>query len=470
MNDGRFPTWVQDAIFYQIFPDRFFNGNSKNDPAGTVPWDTLPSRENFFGGDLAGINQRLAYLEDLGINAIYLNPIFKASTNHKYDISDYYKTDPGFGTNEEFRILVQDAHKRGIRIILDGVFNHSGIGLKQFSDLKHKGESSSYKNWFSVESFPIQETPPSYQTCGDTWYLPKLNLHNPEVEKYILEVAQYWIREYDIDGWRLDTPWKVSLDFWREFRKKVKSSKPDAYVLGEVWRWPEVWLDGTTCDGVMNYPLRNYILDYCLWDHMDAEDFHFEVSNLLKTQGNTAPYNLSILGSHDTPRFRTLSKDNLQKQILGLLIQFTFPGSPMVYYGDEVGLFGDNDPDCRRAMPWDQAYWHKPIVDIHRKLINARNSLPALRRGKFEKLKIFNAVYAYKRFTSDEEVIVIINPRQEVPRIGIPGCSSKEDILWRDILSGQSIRQKDGMLTFEPLPAGRGYLLVRDRGKEKTNI
>jgi glycosidase len=468
MNHNSFPTWVKDAIFYQIFPERFHNGSQENDPADTVPWGTTPTRDNFFGGDLAGIYQKLDYLEGLGINAIYLNPIFKAGTNHKYDTTDYYKVDPCFGTQDEFRNLVEEAHRRGMRIILDAVFNHCGVGFNPFFELQQNGSSSMYKNWFIVDSFPIEYSPPSYQTCGSTWYLPKLNLQNPEVEEYMLNIAQYWIKEFDIDGWRLDVPWKVHPYFWRKFRDKVKASKSDAYIVGEVWRWPDVWLDGKTCDGVINYPLRNYILDYCLWDHMDAEDFHYEINRLLEVQSKTAPYNLSVLGSHDTPRFRTLCDDNLQRYILGLVLQFTLPGAPMIYYGDEIGLLGENDPDCRRTMPWDQMEWHKPILDVYKKLIRARRSLPALRTGKFKKLKTFNAVYAYKRYTSDEEVIIILNPREELPQLSIPRGSQTTDVIWRDILSEQSVYQEDGVFNFAPLPAEQAFILVKDLKQQEN--
>ena len=263
-------------MFYQIFPERFANGDPSNDPPGAVPWDSMPTRENFFGGDLQGILDHIDYVVDLGVTALYLTPVFTARSNHKYDTCDYLSVDPAFGSTDLLRRLVDACHARGLRVVLDAVFNHCGDGFWAFQDVVAHGAASPYAGWFQDVSYPVQSEPPSYQTCGGAAFLPKLNLANREVRDYLLHVARYWIETCDIDGWRLDVPWKAPFDFWREFRTVVKAAKPDAYIVGETWRDTAHWLAGDTCDGIMNYPLRDCILDYCVRDTMDAEDFaHF---------------------------------------------------------------------------------------------------------------------------------------------------------------------------------------------------
>ena len=235
------PDWVPDAVFYQIFPERFYNGDPSNDPPGTEAWGGVPTRENFFGGDLAGITQKLDYIADLGCNALYLNPIFKAGTNHKYDTHDYFQIDPVFGDDAAFDTLIREAHAKGIRVVLDGVFNHCGDSFASFQDVLEHGVNSPYKDWFDVYAFPIQQEPlPNYATCGGAHYLPRLNAHHPDVEAFIHKVALYWLAR-GIDGWRLDVPYEVHTDFWRRFRETVKATYPDAYLVAEEWRDPSAF-------------------------------------------------------------------------------------------------------------------------------------------------------------------------------------------------------------------------------------
>ncbi len=357
------PNWLQDAIFYQIFPERFCNGDAANDPPGAQPWGAAPQRDNFFGGDLQGILDRLPYLRDLGVTALYLTPIFEARTNHKYDTCDYLHIDPAFGDLPLLRRLVQEAHRQGLRVMLDAVFNHCGDGFWAFADLMQHGESSPYKDWFFPQSLPLRQAPANYQTCGGAVDLPKLNTANPALRRYLLDAAVYWTREAGIDGWRLDVPWKVPMDFWREFRQAVKSANPEACIIGEVWRDPQPWLAGDTCDGIMNYPLRDAILDFCVRDAMDAEDFDYFTARLRQTYGPAAPFQLNLLGSHDTPRLLTLCNGDVERALLAIACQFTLLGAPMVYYGDEVGMEGHNDPDCRRCMVWDAEKLE--LYDLH---------------------------------------------------------------------------------------------------------
>jgi glycosidase len=456
--------WVNDAVFYQIFVDRFANGDSTNDPPGIVPWGSLPTRDNFFGGDFQGILDHLPYLENLGVTALYLTPIFKAPSNHKYDSSDYLTIDPSFGSCQLFRQFVDEAHSRGIRIVLDAVFNHSGDGFWAFEDVRKKGASSKYASWFFIDDYPIIQDPPHYQTCGGVRYMPKLNTTNPEVKEYLIKAATYWMESYGIDGWRLDVPWKASMDFWRLFRERIKKIRPDAYIVGEVWRDPRPWLQGDTCDGVMNYPLRNYILDYCIFDTMDAEDFDYEINLLRQANGDSAKFQLNLLGSHDTPRLLTLCKEDIARVILAVTFLFTYVGTPMIFYGDEIGLLGGNDPDCRKCMSWKETEWEHRLVNIYKNLIHIRYNHPALRRGDFLPLLIYNGIYAYLRRLEDDEVIVILNPREERHQIKIPlGNLNIKGKLWQNILGEGTFKVMDNHLQIETLPSKSALILISNQ-------
>jgi cyclomaltodextrinase len=451
------PAWVQDAVFYQIFVDRFRNGDPANDPPGSRPWGEPPTRENFFGGDLAGIRERLPYLTELGITALYLTPIFAAGTNHRYDTNDFMKIDPVLGDIEDLRELVAEAHRLGICVILDAVFNHCGDGFWAFQDLVEHGEESPYRDWFGVRRFPIRQDPPSYQTCGGAAYLPKLNTDNPEVRRYLLDVATYWIKEADIDGWRLDVPWKVAPDFWEAFQAAVKSVKLDAYIVGEIWRDARPWLG--VWDGAMNYRLREHILDYCVRDHMDAEDFAFECGELLGQLGEATPWMLNLLGSHDTPRLLTLCGDDDRRAILALTALVTLPGAPMLYYGDEIGMEGETDPDCRRCMRWDEVRWNESINAASRRLIRLRHELQALKYGSWEPLFLFNGVCVYRRRHDGEDVVVVLNPRDAQCNFAI-SIGADHDTRWCDALNDKTYEARDGMLIIEELPTCSSMVLV----------
>jgi cyclomaltodextrinase len=400
------PDWVRDAVFYEIFPDRFDNGDATIDPPGVADWaKDLPTRDNFFGGDIAGMSRRLPYLQELGVTALYLTPIFAAGTNHRYDTHDYLQVDPALGDNANLQGFVRDAHAHGIRVVVDGVFNHVGDGFWAFRDVVALGEQSRYRDWFLVRRFPISTNPLTYQTCGGAAYLPKLNTKNPEVIDYLLNVATFWLDAADIDGWRLDVPWKVPTDFWRRFRAHVKQTKPDAYLLGEAWwSWGEQL---QVFDGLMNYQLGARLLDFCLFQDMDAEDLAIETDLILRDcEGQLM---LNLLGSHDTPRLFTRADGDEARVRLALIALFTFPGTPMVYYGDEVGLEGGDDPDCRRPMQWNQRQWRTSIRQTVRELAWLRRQNASLRRGAWELLLAFNRVLAYRRVYDSDEVLVVLN-------------------------------------------------------------
>ena len=382
-----FPTWTKDAIFYQIFPDRFCRSERYKAIGKFVPWDSKPTRENMFGGNLAGIVDKLEYIASLGVNAIYLCPIFKSNSNHRYHTVDYFEIDPVLGTLKDFDRLVKKAHKLGLRVILDGVFNHCSRGFFQFNSLMELGKNSPYVDWFHVHGWPLHaySGKPNY----DCWWgfpaLPKFNTDNPDVREYLFSVGEYWMKR-GIDGWRLDVPNEIDDDsFWQEFRRRIKAINPEAYIVGEIWDEPSRWLKGDQFDGVMNYPLRRAVLAF-LFDEkpINLAEFAKRLREAFPAGRFGVPMNL--LGSHDTIRLASLPCSNLQRVKLALAILFFLPGAPCIYYGDEIGMEGGKDPDNRRTFPWNMLSdgRRSPVFRFLNELITLRNEERVLRDGKLE--------------------------------------------------------------------------------------
>ncbi|CAM4432810.1 alpha-glycosidase [Paenibacillus phoenicis] len=453
------PAWVKDAIFYQIFPERFANGDPSNDPKGVLPWGGKPERDNFFGGDLQGVIDHLDHLSELGITGIYFTPLFEATTNHKYDTADYMKIDPHFGDIATVKKLVQACHERGIKVLFDAVFNHSGRTFAPFVDVMEKGEKSRYKDWFHVREYPLQvkDGVPSYDTFAFEPLMPKLNTENPEVKEYLLKVAEFWIKEVGIDGWRLDVANEVDHAFWRDFRKVVKAANPDAYILGEIWHESSAWLQGDQFDAVMNYPFTEAVLDFVVRGTLDAEGFANAIGKQLSRyplQASEVAFNL--LDSHDTPRLLTLCDGNKAKMKLAALFQFTYSGTPCIYYGDEVGLDGGPDPDCRKCMEWDPKRQDRDLFAFYQKLIKVRKQLAPLRTGslKFLLAEKGGSKLAYERVLNGEKVLVLLNNYDAGQTFTIPADGK----MWRDTFSGQTYNTADGKLAVK-LPA-YGYAVL----------
>ena len=357
---NRTPVWVNDTVWYQIFPDRFCNGRVDNDGEDVLPWQTGPvKRTEKYGGDLEGIRQRLPYLEKLGVTGIYLNPIMEAETNHKYDTKDYTKIDPAFGDDETMKRLVMEAHGRGIRVMVDAVFNHCGRKFAPWLDVQEKGRESQYADWFMVQDWTDIRRHENtrdgrfYSFAFADW-MPKLNTNNEEVIRYFCGVCEDWIRKYDIDGIRFDVGNEVSHYFLKRMRRHLKKIKPDIYLLGEIWHDAIQWLAGDEYDSVMNYPLMSGIHDFFLDSLADREEFERMVNRcytMYMQQSNNVLFNL--LDSHDTERLMNRFHD-LDIFYQQLAVLFTLPGSPCIYYGTEIAMEGGFDPDCRRCMPWDE--------------------------------------------------------------------------------------------------------------------
>lgn len=381
------PDWVKDAIFYQIFPDRFCRSERYRAVGKFVPWNSRPTRENMFGGNLTGVEDKLKYIAGLGVNAIYLCPIFKSNSNHRYHTVDYFEIDPVLGTLKDFDRLVKKAHKLGLRVILDGVFNHCSRGFFQFNSLMELGQNSPYVDWFHVKGWPLNaySGKPNYECWWNYPALPKFNTGCPDVREYLFSVGEYWTAR-GIDGWRLDVPNEIDDDsFWQEFRRRVKAINPEAYIVGEIWDAPERWLQGDQFDGVMNYLFRKAVMKFFFDEHpISTEEFCSRLREAFPEGRGDIPMNL--LGSHDTTRLRSQPCASWDRIRLALTLMFFLPGAPCVYYGEELGMEGGKDPDNRRSVPWEKLsqMQKEPVFALVKELTEMRKNSAVLRDGKLE--------------------------------------------------------------------------------------
>lgn len=405
------PDWVNDAVVYNIFPDSFADGKRHMaDQSGTADWLGNECR-SLHGGTINGIRENLDYIRELGCNCIYLNPIFVASSYHKYDTLDYFHVDPTRGTDEDFRLLVQEAHDMGIRVIIDGVFNHIFWRHPFFQDVLEKGKASPYYDWF----YGLPEHPSYPGLGGEADYLcfayvpemPKTNTANPAVRDYFCKVGAHWVRDYDVDGWRLDVANEVDDAFLRAFRDAVKREKPDALVIGEVWENAFHYFNGNMLDSAMNYDFRRFCKQFMALRRIDAGEFDLRVSDLImrcKKQG--LPAQLNLLDSHDVSRFLTVCNGDRDRMELAIVFQMSFVGMPSIFYGDEKGLMGQSEPEYRQAMDFDR---EDALEDVYRCLIRLRQEQPALRRGEFHTGKAEGSLYCYERTFDGQTVRITMN-------------------------------------------------------------
>lgn len=426
------PEWVKDTVWYQIFPERFSNGDESLNPINTVPWRSeAPSYNNYFGGDFVGIIDQLDYLTDLGITGIYLTPIFEANTNHKYDTKNYMEIDPQFGDKKTFKKLINKCHERGIRVVLDAVFNHSGFYFPPFQDLLERGESSSYKDWFFVrENATVKGKSLSYDTFGFEPTMPKINTNNKEASEYLLDVARYWTKEFDIDGWRLDVASEVDPIFWENFRKVVKEINPDAYILGEVWHDAQPWLSGDKFDAVMNYPYTYAVIDYFAKEKISLMEFKETIlDTLLLYSDNVNEAQFNLLDSHDTARtLQLVNQDKTQLKMM-YFFHFTFVGTPCIYYGTEIGMTGEHDPYNRECMIWEKAEQDLELLEYFKKLIYLRKEKKALKsKGSFRFLDKYctQNILVYERILNSEKIICIMNTKDIDTKLQIEELNGKK--------------------------------------------
>lgn len=426
------PDWVKDAVFYQIFPDRFAKSPTLqgHKPHHIETWDSPPTPHGFKAGDLIGVVEHLDHLVELGVNAIYLCPIFQSTANHRYHTHDYFQVDPILGGNKAFKIMLSAAHGRGLRVILDGVFNHASRGFYYFNHTLENGPASPFLDWFTFTKFPLHaydDGPQGYAAWWNLKALPKLNTFNPQVREYLMQVGEHWI-EQGIDGWRLDVPEDIDDDsFWQEFRERVKAKNPEAFIVGEIWQRADRWLQGDQFDAVMNYQFTRAALSFCIGKKHAAHELlsesYGQVTNadalafaemLEEVQQWYPPEityaQMNLVDSHDTARFINIAKHDRTALKLAWLAMFTYPGAPTIYYGDEIGMQGGRDPDCRRGMIWDETKWDLDLFLTAQQYIALRKKYRVLRRpGGYARLHARDMVYCFARQLEGETVVVALN-------------------------------------------------------------
>ena len=461
------PAWARDAVFYQIFPDRFARSERVPKPGPLEPWDSPPTRHGFKGGDLLGIAEHLDDLADLGITALYLNPIFQSTANHRYHTYDYYAIDPLLGGDAALRELIDESHRRGIRVTLDGVFNHASRGFWPFSHVLENGAESPYRDWFHVDAdrlragrglraYPTREDMEEmfeaaggdhsgrfslehlgYRAWWDHPALPKLNVSNPECRAYLFGAIEHWTR-FGIDGWRLDVPEEIEDgEFWPEFRRRVRAIDPESYIVGEIWHAAHDYLRGDRFDAVMNYPLLEALLGFAAGAHLDMREVEAQwelgenvrpldgaalgrrIAEILDTYAPAiTEVQLNLLDSHDTPRFLTMAGDDVASLRIAILLQMTLPGAPCLYYGDEIGIAGHHDPDCRRSYPWDRSTWNLPLRAFVKGAIGLRHAHAALRAGgTYRTVGAAGLAHAHVRADDRDLLVVCVNAAEEPCRV-----------------------------------------------------
>lgn len=436
------PEWAKDAIIYNIFPDSFASSRRSITQIPTEQdWNGMTTRGKL-GGTLRGITENVDYLKQLGFNAIYINPIFAAGEYHKYDLLDYYHVDPCFGTDEDFRELVRVYHENGLRVIIDGVFNHCGWKFFAFEDVVAKGADSKYKDWFYRLSFPVvrpndPEAYPNYECFGYERLMPKLNTGNSEMVDYFCDVGRHWLREYGIDGWRLDVASEVDDAFWRTFRSVVKAENPDAILIGEVWESAGHWLDGSMFDSTMNYDFRKHARRFFAEGSVDAFEFDARVTDMrMRYRRNMLYSQLNLLDSHDASRFLSLCGEDTARLELAVVFQMSFPGMPSVFYGDEQGISGLCENDYRRPMTWAE---DGTLYRFYHSAISLRKKEAALRRGDFRTVaaKRGSGLYAFMRTDESGEILVALNAgdKEEQLPVGFEGRT----VLWSRGVEGTQL-------------------------------
>ncbi len=414
--------WVKGAVIYQVFPDRFAKSRSHKADGKFEKWEAPETPNGFKGGDLLGAEERLDYLRGLGVTAVYFNPIFASAANHRYHTHDYYRVDPVLGGNAALDSFIKTAHKRGIKVILDGVFNHASRGFFQFNHLLENGKDSPYRHWFHAHGYPLKayglevSERPNYACWWDLPALPKFNTKNPEVRRFILDVARHWL-EKGIDGWRLDVPFEIADDaFWREFRRVCKKVNPACYITGEIWGEARRWLKGDQFDAVMNYQLSAACIAFFGGDKLKLT--HSYDGRALKPIGRAAfmaeiekqlgwysrPSTLvqmNMLSSHDTDRLHDTYGGDKARIKQAAVFSYLFPGAVNLYYGEELGLSGTLNHGTRRGMPWkNKRLWDKDLLAFYRALGALRRDSQAIKEGRFEFMKEYCAgnTLVFRRF------------------------------------------------------------------------
>ena len=427
------PKWAKGCVFYQIYPDSFSLPPEASE-SEKANWLSKPDKDNFLGGTLCGIRSRIPYLKELGVGCLYLTPIFQADFTHRYATTDYMRIDPRVGTEQDLIELSDALHENGIRIILDGVFNHCGVHFARFEDVVKNGENSHFKDWFHIKNYPVTIDPSCYECVGDYSLMPRLNGANPEVREYVKSVLLYWLRTAHIDGWRFDVADELdenAVCFWREC---VRREFPEALMIAETWHPGTMNADGGRhFDCAMNYLFRSAVLEYFAYDAIDGYTFISRIEDMLMCypeEVNDAMYNL--LGSHDTPRFLTECGNEKWRLEMAVAFQIMFRGSPAIYYGDEIGMDGENDPGCRAGTTWDKI--DSDLLNWVKYLISIRKTHSAVIDGKCSLSVRSDGCLVLERAQGSDRVTAVFNKKpdpifmnsSDVPgKVDVPGHSVK---------------------------------------------
>ena len=458
------PKWVEKAVVYEIFPDRFARDDKKESVKELFPWDYCkwerPGSEVFLGGNFAGIKGKIDYFKRLGINVIYFTPIFKSASSHRYNVDDYFDVDPLLGTKEEFKELVETLHQNGIRVILDMVFNHTGTGFFAFQDVIKNGKDSKYFDWYNIKSLPVDTQKGNYETFATgVKSMPRIDTSKKDVQDFFLSVLKYWLLEFDVDGFRFDVANELDKSFLRRIRLELKRLKKNILLIGEVMHRSESFLLGDMFDGVMNYFSWEIFLRFLMGKYKAKDASKILAEYRLKFNPKLFSCQLNLIGSHDTKRVLNAVLKNKKLAMLAGVYNLTYQGIPMIYYGDEIGMEGENDPDCRRGMIWEEQKWDKEFFELYRKLISLKRTSKALNVDDVKE-RFFGDVLCFERSTDDEIIYVFFNPTKSFQKIKI----STPEILGREISffkSEKSYRNYSTMLEVEILAEDFEIVIVR---------
>ena len=474
------PDWVYGGVMYQIFPERFRNGNDEITPENAIPWESTPTRLDFHGGDLHGVTEKIDYIKDLGVNIIYLNPIFLSSSTHKYDAWDHFKVDDTFGGDEALKDLINEAHSRNMKVVLDCSLNHVHPRHFAFQDIVEKGEESEYKDWFTVFDYPVRflhrphlyantykvgwdgnseeyktylektfkETKVPVEVVDDdgpiieptfkAWWgvpdMPKINFKNDGARQWALDVTEHWIKNFDIDGWRMDVAKELDFSFWKDFRDVAYSAKKDILLISEIFGDTSQWLQGERFDGTMNYSFRETMTDYFATKRIDNKEFANSLANLYSMYSFEALSSCqNLLSSHDVKRFLNRCGANTDGMFGAVFLQATFPGIAGIYYGDEIGLGGADDPQNREPFPWEsEDKWNKDLLKFTSELMSIKTSQPILRYGNFEMVTYDDNYVIFRRVLNDESLLCIVNRDLKNKDIELNTNAHSVDIVYGD--------------------------------------
>lgn len=455
------PRWVKDMIWYQIFPDRFYQ-DGNNQP---LPWGKLPvNNHELYGGNLKGITKKLPYIKDMGFTGIYLNPIFESPSAHRYDTIDYYKIDPLLGTTEDFKNLLDQAHNLGMKVMIDGVFNHVDFMHPWFLDVVEKGEMSPYKDCFYIDKYPLanfkfdktgrpiqtMKIRPNFKAFAYSVHMPKWNTHHPKTQEHLLGAISYWTL-LGVDGWRLDVSNEISHSFLRQIMDTVRKINPNVYVLGENMDYAMPWLSGDQMDAVMNYDLVRHLWKF-LEHKITVTDFKDRVNDYLaKTPKNILENMYNLVGTHDQVRIKRRLDDDVRREKQAFVFMYSSEGAPSLYYGDEVGMTGEQDPDNRRCMIWDESAWDHDFKQFIKTLNQLRKTHSSLSEADYHFLA--GDVLAYTKKDDQEEILIILNQNQNA-NLSIP---SHLQGTYKDLITGEIMTIHDKIA----LEAYDTYVLLR---------